>query len=523
MKKWLRVTLTVLGTLVLVALGCCRVYENWWLYQQPKFQSVTIELGQEIPGIEAFLTEYADPDRVSMVSDPVDPAAVGIHPLVFRHISKEEQVTLTILDTTAPTAEFHDVVAVLGQELKPEDFVSDVFDLAETTVSFAQPPAIPRSYGDYHVEVQVADANGNTITASCSVFYTWMHESFTMELGDRAKPEDFLLDPEKDAALLDQAVLDALNESPAGTYTVTTKDGDLECSTVVTVEDTTPPELTLKEVSFFIGGTAELEDFVESATDLSGDVELELLTELDFETPGEQTVKISATDINGNVTVAETTLTITTDTVPPVIYGMDTMYVSKNQQINYYMGVSAYDDLDGYVSVYADTSTVDITRWGTYYVQYTARDNTGNIGRAWRTVVVSHDAADTAALVSSISAGLSSDPEAIRDYVRYNIVYSYSWGGGDPVWFGFKQWHGNCYVHAMCLKVLLESKGYTTQLIWVTDETHYWLQVYLDGKWVHMDATPGNTHTIYSIMNDEQRYETLKGRDWDRTKWPACE
>ena len=523
MKKTIRVTLTVLCVLVLVVLGCCRVYENWWLYQQPKFQSVTIELGQEIPGIEAFLTRFADPGRVSMVSDPVDPEAVGVHELVFRHISKEERVTLTIQDTTAPTAEFNDLVAILGQELKPEDFVSNVFDLAETTVSFAQPPAEPQNYGDYHVELLVADANGNSITAQCRVFYTWMYETFTMELGDAAEPGDFLLDPEKDAALLDQEVLDELNQSPAGTYTITTGDGNLECSTVVTIEDTTPPELVLKEVSFFIGDTAELEDFVESATDLSGEVALELLTELDFETAGTQSVKISATDINGNVTEAETTLTITTDTVPPVIYGMDTMYLSKNEQANFYIGVSAYDDMDGYIGVYADTSTVNLTRQGTYYVQYIATDSSGNTGRAWRTVVVSHDAADTAALVTSIASKLSSDPEAIRDYVRYNVEYSYNWGGGDPTWFGFTQWHGNCYVHAMCLKALLEEKGYTTQLIWVTDETHYWLQVYLNGKWVHMDATPGNTHTRYSIMNDQQRYDTLRGRDWDRTKWPVCE
>ena len=76
--------------------------------------------------------------------------------------------------------------------------------------------------------------------------------------------------------------------------------------------------------------------------------------------------------------------------------------------------------------------------------------------------------------------------------------------------------------------MLLEAKGYETNLIWVTDKSHYWLQVNLDGVWKHIDATPGVRHTKYSLMNDFERYETLyiaeekRQRDWDRTKWPAC-
>lgn len=523
MKGKIGKILTVLAVLVLIVLGCCRVYENKWLYDQPKFHGVTIELGEEVPGIEAFLTEYADPARVSLVSQDIDPTLVGQQTLVFKHISKEEQVTLTVQDTTAPTAKFNDMNAVLGQELKPEDFVSEVYDLAETSVAFAKAPEEPQNYGDCTVELLVSDVNGNSVTHTCHVFYVWMHEEFSMELGDKAEPADLLLDPEKDGALLDQSELDALNASPVGTYTVTSTSGDLSCDCLVTVVDTTAPELVLRPVSFYIGGTAVLEDFVESYTDLSGDVTVELLTELDFETPGVQTVQVSATDASGNVTVAETTLEILTDTEPPLMYGLGNMTVSKYSEIDYYAGVSAYDVMDGYVSFTVDSSRVDAEKQGTYYAIYTTWDNSGNTTSYWRKVTVSHDAADTAALVSSIAANLSSDVEVIRDYVRNNIYYSLDYGGGDPVWFGFTQGHGNCYVHAKCFQVLLTEKGYTSQLIWVTDKSHYWLQVYLNGKWVHMDATPSNTHGRYSIMNDGQRYETLSGRDWDRSQWPVCE
>ena len=523
MKQTIFKAVKILVVLVLAVLCGFRIYENKWLYDQPKFHDVTIELGQEIPGIDAFLTEYADPDRVALVTAEIDPTLVGQQTLTLRHISKEEQVKLTIQDTVAPTARFHDVNAVLGQELQPQDFVSEVYDLAETTVSFVQPPVEPRNYGDYTVELVVTDANGNSITRTCKVFYVWMHESFTMELGDKAEPADLLLAPDKDAGLLDPAALDALNASPAGTYTVTSTDGDLSCSCQVTVVDTTAPELVLKPVSFYLGGTAVLEDFVESYADLSGDVTLALVMEPDFEIPGIQTVQISATDASGNVTVEETTLEILTDTEPPQMYGLGDMYVAKYADVDYYAGVSAYDVIDGYVTYSVDASRVNVNQQGSYYAIYTTWDTSGNSASYWRRVVVSHDSSDTDALVKAIAAQLPADPEVIRDYVRNNIEYSTNYGGGDPVWFGFTEWHGNCYVHAKTFQVLLTEKGFTSRLIWVTDQSHYWLQVYLDGKWVHMDATPSTRHGKYSIMNDEQRYETLSGRDWDRSQWPACE
>jgi transglutaminase-like putative cysteine protease len=156
-------------------------------------------------------------------------------------------------------------------------------------------------------------------------------------------------------------------------------------------------------------------------------------------------------------------------------------------------------------------------------VTYSAVDKSGNKATARRKVVVQHDKEDTKALVRDIAAGLSNDPEAIRDYVRKTIKYSSDWGGDDPVWYGFKNKKGNCYVHALCLQELLEAKGWATKLIWVTDKSHYWNLVKIGGVWKHIDATPGTRHTKYSLMNDEQRLETLSGRTWDTSKWPACE
>ena len=147
----------------------------------------------------------------------------------------------------------------------------------------------------------------------------------------------------------------------------------------------------------------------------------------------------------------------------------------------------------------------------------------GNVATLRRKISINHDETDTQALVDSIAASLPNDPEKIRDYVRNYVGYNSNWGGEDPVWYGFTQWTGNCYVHALCLQEILDVKGYETQLIWVTDKSHYWLIINLDGVWRHIDATPGRVHSRYSLMTDEQRVATLSGRNWDHSQWPACE
>lgn len=518
---WVLLAVTVFVGIVL--------YKQW--YDRPKFHDVTVELGQPMPSVTDFLTEYAVADQVKMVTEAVDVSAVGTHNLTFRHSAKEETVRLVITDTTAPTATFQDVSTEIGATLKPEDFVVEASDLSDISVSFVNPLTAPESYGDVTVEILVADEHGNSITGTCKVYYVWMIHAYTLELGDTLEAADLLMNPEKDAHLLEQSQLDPVNAGGVGSYTVTSTDGSQSCTCTVTVVDTTAPTLELKSVRIYRGGSAKLQDFIKSVSDLSGEVQTKLVTKLDFSRVGKQTVTVEATDIYGNVATAETTLEIVTDTAAPAFSGVGTLTVDKHSTPDYKKGVSAYDSKDGAVNFTVDTSRVNTSKAGTYYAIYTAVDKSGNKATYRRKVVVNHDAEDTTALVKTIAATLPSDPEAIRDYVRSSISYSTNWGGSDPVWYGFKNKTGNCYVHALCLQRLLSAKGYTTQLIWVKNikngrPSHYWLIINLNGVWRHIDATPSRMHGRYSLMTDDQRYETLVSnglqRDWDRSKWPAC-
>lgn len=529
MKKFLAskkgIVCVCIVSLVLLALSGAGGYAIWRA-NQPRFHDLTVELGTDSIEIEQFTTRFADPKKASFVTDvgALDITKPGTTSLTLRCGSREETVRLTIQDTTPPQVTFIPRVTMpAGETPDPNAFIESISDLSATAVSFRKPVEIPKEYGDISVCVVVEDAGGNQVEQTCVLCVTWMRPELSVEFGKQLTKADILIDPERDGDLIDQAQIDAVNEGGIGEYVIHSQKADDKLMCKVTVRDTTPPELELKPVSVYLGVRVTLEDFVVSATDASGDVTLRFVSEPDVWMLGTQQIEIEATDLYGNQTVRKAVLTVAGDEDPPQISGMSAMAIEKNWTPDYLSGVSAWDAVDGACSVGYDAGAVDITTAGVYYVEYYATDSTGNTGYARRKVTVLHDQADTDALVKRLASQLSSDPEALRDYVRNTIYYTPSWGGDDPVWFGYQNLHGNCYVHAMCLDALLKENGYTTQIIHTTDKTHYWLLIYLGGAWRHIDPTPSTIHSRYSLMTDAQRLETLSGRDWDRSAWPACE
>lgn len=516
----------IIAAAVLLAAGGAFGGWGYWRYCQPKFQDVTVELGVASLGLDSFTTEYARLSKCAFVSDvaSLDIGKAGSYSVTLRHGKQEQTVSLNVVDTVPPKVEFiperHEVS---GYMPKPEDFVKNLEDFSPVTVTFAQQIPEDWTMEPKTLTVVVTDAGGNELRQDCTLTYTWLQENVSLELGQPLTREDVLLNPEKDAAMISQTMLDTFSSVGVGEFSLTTRSGDARQTCRVTVADTKGPALELQNVSVYRGTSVDVEDFVASAVDPSGVAQVRLLTELDVKTVGEQTVTIEAEDALGNITTATALLRVGMDMEPPVIRGLYTLKVEKGGTPDYYYGVTAQDEKDGYCRVRCSFENVDTSKAGYYYVTYTATDTSGNTATARRKVEVLHDAADTTALVNEIAASLSSDPEALRDYVRGTISYSTDWGGDDPVWYGFNQRSGNCYVHALCLQRLLSYYGYETKLIWVTNKTHYWLVINLGGVWRHIDPTPSNTHSRYSLMTDEMRYETLRGRDWDREKWPACE
>lgn len=532
MKKK-KVTMIVLAAILLVGV---LVY-GIWQYMLPRFHDVSVELGTDSILLDHFLTIYGKQDRSSAVTDlkTVDWTKPGETQIILRHGIKEETVTLTIRDTTAPKVTFiESLTKNVDHVIKPEDFVQKAEDLSAITVAFLEPPTAS-GYESRKVTVVVTDAYGNSTQKECTLSLSWIHPEVTLELGQVLTKEQILMDYDKDQELLDQTQLDAVNAAGVGQYEVISTVNGVTRVCKVTVVDTTGPVVTLKPVTVYQGDEVKVEDLVETAEDISGDVTFQLSQPMDTSEAGVKTAIVEAVDPHGNVTRMEAKVEVVADTEAPAIKFSGDLTVGKNMQPNYLKDVSAYDIHDGVCEVTCDSSAVDLTTAGTYKIVYTAKDAAGNVATKKRNVVVKPDQADTAALVAKIAATLSDDVLEIRDYVR-KIDYTHNWGGDDPTWHGFTKKSGNCYVHALCLKALLDYKGYETQLIWVEGSErgsevaangwspHYWLIVKLDGQWKHLDATPGPTHTKYEEpMNDAQRLDSLKhGRTWEFDQWPAC-
>lgn len=520
--------LPVLAALVvfLIALAGLSVY-GIWLHRQDKFQDLTVELGTDAISLSDFMTEYARPGKVSFVSDPalVNLNETGTTELTLRHGSREQTITFTVEDTTAPEVTFIRSKAVdIHYVPDPMDFVSNVSDADKVRVYFGSQPVIPKDYSDITVQVIAEDGSGNSVAADCVISFNWLKTEYHLEYGMTLTKADVLLDPLRDDSLIDQASLDLINEAGFGEYKITSTLGEQTRTCTVTVADTMGPVLELQDVQVKKGKSVKLDDFIASVEDISGVKEVRLLSEPDTKTESKQTILVEAEDNLGNITQKETILWVATDFRAPKLTGADkSMSVEKYSEPDFLEGVSAQDSVSGVCEVQVDLSQLNLSKAGTYYITYSACDASGNIATVKRKVVVEPNEEDTKALVETIAQTLSDDPEQIRDYVRRSISYSHSWGGDDPVWHGFTRRSGNCYVHAMCLKALFDEKGIESQLIWVVDKSHYWLIVKLDEGWRHIDPTPGVRHTKYSLMTDDLRLATLSGRVWDFEAWPKCE
>lgn len=523
-------TVFLLITLIAAIYGVLGyTFYMYWRDSQEVFHDVTVELGTESLSLRDFMNPNAIPERSHFVTDPagVDLSRVGTTQLTLRHGGEESTVTLTVLDTTAPeaTVEAGRTIAVDGSFPGAMALVSNVTDESDVHVSYATEPVIPEDYSPVSATVVLEDAHGNKTEYSTTFTFTgWLHESIILELGTQLTAEMVLKFPEKDSSYVNQEDLKAVS-SAVGEHTLTVSTGAAEESCTVTVRDTTPPVLTLNTVRLMPGDTTDLAAFVSSATDLSGTPTVRMTHEMpDCSKQGTHTITVEAEDAYGNKTTRETTLWVSSNLNPPAISGTTkTLTMEKYSTPDFLAGVSARDDIDGATTVTVDTSELNNAVAGTYYITYSSMDSSGNIGQAKRKVEVLPNEEDTAALVAQIADTLPNDPEAIRDYVRDTIAYSSNWGGDDPTWYGLTKKTGNCYVHANTLQDFLEYKGYETQMIWVWNESHYWLIIKLDEGWRHIDSTPSPQHQKVSLMTDRDRYLNLNGRDWDRSKWPACE
>lgn len=504
LSKRLKISGIIIMTLVIIAL-IILIY----LSLRPKFRDITIELGTSEVSASDFLVSKIYKNGASIVTDlsSINLLSVGEIDIVLDFKGKQETVKLNIVDTTAPTVTFKDMMAYLDYVPNAEDFIESKEDLSEMTVEFVDTPEYT-DYGTYPVTVKVSDSYGNETVGNCELMITWLIQEVNLELGSSFSVANVVIDSERFGSLIPESELAKVNTMVLGTYEINvTIDGENYTSKVV-VQDTTPPDLQLQNITIWDDETvAGYESFIVSTSDVSGEVTTESPTQIDYSIIGDQTITIRATDVNGNVNEQNAILTIKHDTTGPRIYGLSNLTVDKHSAINYESGVYATDDKDGSVSFTVNSSSVNTAAAGTYYASYSAVDKAGNTSTYRRKITVNWDQEDVTAKINdfynSYCAGQSAAgiTQIVRDRIKYTSVNYAS--RSSAIYYGLTNGSGNCFVHAYILQALLNKAGYSCQIIYVIDGAHCWNKV---GS-VHYDSTPGRNHSLVANSDEEKLAE----------------
>ena len=544
-----KIILIILSIIVLIAIISIILVS---IFSTKVKTHVQIELGTQELKLQDFLVDEKYVDQAEFVTDisQINLQEVNTYEITIKLNDKEYISTLDIKDTTAPQVTFQDYDAYTDYQIDPENFIVSKEDASEMTVSLGNEIQID-GFGEYYPIVIVKDAYGNETSQECLLNISYIRSKFALEYGYTLTKQDILFDVEQYESTVDQADIDAINQSDVGEYDLISVYEGQEKITKITVQDTTPPTLVLKDVTLYTEQTiTDANQFVETAEDLSG-VTLNILTQIDYSIIGEQEVTIEAVDGHGNTTSQTAKLIIKDDDEGPVFSGLDDIKVAKDGSVDYEKDVTATDGKDGDVEFTVDSSQVKLDTVGTYYATYTASDQSGNTTTSKRKIIVYENSTSTTSsstssddlyakadeFIAKATSGVSGTANqilAIKDYLRNNVKYSHRYTASNTgsvnaaAMKAFTAYEGDCYIHAAAAQVMFTRLGVQSIVVNALDYTHYWNMVYINGGWKHVDPTPGWAYADVGFMDDEKRLETLRRisgyeyRDWDRTKFPAA-
>lgn len=213
--------------------------------------SVTVEAGEHFPWPDDFIPqEEKGEQELFFATDisSIDTRIPGTYPVELRAGDKIYTSEVTVVDTVAPTGQVRDLTVKTPDVPTPADFFTQMHDVTELTVSFAEDPDFTLE-GDQQVRLVLTDLGGNEteFTAMLTMIF------------------------------------------------------DLEAPVITGVQD----------ILVYAGDTVSYRSGVTVTDDRDPNPQLTVDTAaVDLSTPGEYTVTYTATDYVGNVTTATATVTV---------------------------------------------------------------------------------------------------------------------------------------------------------------------------------------------------------------------
>ncbi len=502
-------------------------------------KAVQMEAGDEEIKIEDFIKDkHGKGDFITDIKS-LDTCVVGKHEIKIKVGSRTYKSLLEVIDTKAPDFIVTDQLALPGEELDPNAFVSEIMDATPVKVFFESLPDTSTP-GVQEVTLIGEDSGMNRTEKKAKLTVLEVRNAITIEAGSQVKitPEDFVKGGGGSVSFVTD--LESLDISKPSVHSVEIKVNEKSIIGSIQVVDTTPPEAAVRAQQVWKEEELSAQAFFDHIEDVS-EVSASYKSLPDFNKPGEQNVMLVLTDASGNTAEFSSVLTVLQDDEPPVIQGASDKLVYIGDSVSYRNGISVSDNKDKGLVLEIDSSRVNLKKEGTYKVYYSAADTSGNKTVKETKVkverfVVSEDTVNE--LCDKILAKITNSSMTKREiayeihkWVKRNLSYTGSSDKSDRLaeaYRGIKGKSGDCFTYFAVAKALLTRAGIDNMDVErVGGKTrHYWSLVNCGEGWYHFDTSP----TLYPfdtfMMTDKQteEYTAQRGNnyyDFDHSLYPA--
>ncbi|NER15857.1 T9SS type B sorting domain-containing protein [Spongiivirga citrea] len=330
--------------------------------------------------------------------------------------------TVTVTDTVAPTAITQDITIQLdgtgNASITAQQIDNGSTDnCAVDTLSLDQTDFDCSNLGINTVTLTVIDASGNSATATAVVT---VEEDPNQPLTAIAQDITVQLDPNGSVTITPQDVDNGsnsgCNSSPtlsldidtfdcsnlgANTVTLTVTQGSATstATATITVEDTLAPTVTTQDITVTLDtngdGSIAPSDINNGSTDnCTADADLTYAldtTTFDCSNLGANTVTLTVTDAQSNVSTGIATVTVTEDVAPTIVTQDITVSLDANGQASITaadIDNGSTDDCSGIASTSLDITDFDCPGLGDVTVTLTVTDNEGNTATGTATVTI---------------------------------------------------------------------------------------------------------------------------------------
>ncbi len=419
--------------------------------------TINIDFPDDFTDPGATATDACDGSLAVNVDGTVNDQVPGTYVLTYTATdssgnSAQRTRTVNIIDDGAPTISpvgAQNLVIECGDSFSdPGAMATDDADGDLTDDIVATCNVDTGSTGNYTCTYTVSDSSGNSAQATRNVTVSDTMppsislngaSSITLDVGSSFMDPGASASDSCDGSLTSAiATTGTVDTSRAGSYTITYSvedgagNGTSTQRTVEIVDDESPVVTLLGNAVVVVECGGSFADPGATAQDpQDGDVTNSITSSgvVDTSETGEYIITYTARDGAGNSASAQRTVRVR-DTIPPVVSLRGSSTVTITEGDSYIdQGATATDTCNGALSNQIVTDNpVNPSQPATYTVVYTVSDQSGNVGRAERAVIVDEAPCVSPPAPSNVQASDGSFPDRVRiswtkegDADRYDI------------------------------------------------------------------------------------------------------